>query len=63
MDPVLITLLAEFAKFEIASADAELNATYADGGRASGARRERMAKAVADAYELAKAAVAALPQS
>ena len=40
--------------------DAELLVAYADGGRASDARRERMKRAVADSYALALECVADL---
>ena len=59
-DPFNI-VFAEFLRIEVAAAVSELEEHYQDGGRASGARDERLAEATADAYRAAMYAVGKLP--
>lgn len=54
-------VFAEFLRAELAVVLHELDEHYVDGGRASGARDERLAAATAEAYRAALHAVSKLP--
>jgi len=56
-EQLLISLTCELLRSQLPKVEEALYQSYTDGGRAAGARTERITAAIQEAHELAKAAV------
>jgi hypothetical protein len=59
-ESLVSVVMSEVLRLELARAEAELSATYSDGGLASGARHEKFIEAIKNAYSISRAAVGSL---
>jgi hypothetical protein len=54
---VVPVVVAEILRLELPRIEESLNQKYDDGGRATGERKERLIKAVREAYDIARDAI------